>query len=904
MNNLNYIAQRLSLRKPQLESLKILSKFTNAIELSKDTKKDEAFKAFKDAGDFDKLVDFERDFPSVTFALATGVGKTRLMGAFISYLFKEKGLRNFLVLAPNLTIYNKLITDFSDQSNPKYVFKGVQVEPRVITGDNYLKTNTVRYSQNRYGQASLFQDEITINVFNISKINSEARGGKAPKIRRVSEYFGESYFQYLQNLDDLVLLMDESHHYRATRGMEVLNELNPILGLELTATPKLSNSQPFKNIVYEYTLAHAVKDGYVKEPAAATRKNLSKKQLKDLSEDELDKMKLQDAMQVHEITKTNLEIFARNFKKPIVKPFVLVVAQDTKHAEEIQSLIQSDNFYNGRYSDKVLIVHSNQRGAEKEENIQALLELEDPKNRFEIVIHCNMLKEGWDVTNLYTIVPLRSFAASILTEQTLGRGLRLPYGEKTGVSEVDTLTVMAHERFEDLITQAKNPDSILMKEYFIDPEDELFKKNQEVVVATTQTEADFQKREDEIAKIDNEDDRIQQTGRLNVEKEIFSEVFNSENVVDVSDLSKQEVKDKIREKIKSKAQQGTLFINMKEEDIDEVFEEKYDKITESIIERTIEIPRITIQLKNDTEFGFEDFDLDTSNMGQFPPVEQEILIRYLKEQKKTYTHSVTSSGSSGKESWLNAIVNELLNYDEIDYDEHSDLLYKLAEQSLEHLRSYLSKDEDIDNVIQYYKAKISEFIYTQMMEHFFCKAGEFERADVKPFTRIEAHNYTKFRDEDICDSRDHVGSKSELMKRVYDYYTKSCHTIYKYDSLPEKELASLLDEDKEVLKWLRPSIKQFNIYWDHQSRLYEPDFVVETKDSCYLVEVKAKNELDSPEVQEKAKAALEYCRIASDYAKENGKKPWKYLMIPHDEISSSRDMSYFKSFEPNLNLDV
>ena len=896
MNNLNYITQRLSLRKPQKESLEILSKFVGSTELNKNTKNDEAFTSFKTCGSFDKLIDFERNFPSVTFALATGVGKTRLMGAFISYLYKEKDLRNFLVLAPNLTIYNKLITDFSDQSHPKYVFRGVQVAPRVITGDNYLKTNTVKYTPNRVGQVSLFQDEITINVFNISKINSEARGGKAPKIRRVSEYFGESYFQYLQNLDDLVLLMDESHHYRATRGMEVLNELNPILGLELTATPQLTNGQPFKNIVYEYTLAHAVKDGYVKEPAAATRKNLSKAQLKDLTDEELDKMKLMDAMQVHEITKTNLEIYARNYKKKLIKPFVLVVAQDTKHAEELQVLIQSQEFYNGRYSDKVLIVHSNQTGSEKEENIQALLELESPKNKYEIVIHCNMLKEGWDVTNLYTIVPLRSFAASILTEQTLGRGLRLPYGEKTGVPEVDTLTVMAHERFEDLIKQANDPNSILMKQYFIDPDDEIFKKDQEVVVASTPAEEAFTKREEEISAIEDEEEKKTESEKLLVEKQIFSSCFNSDNVINVKDLSKDEVKQQIKTAILEGSAQGTLFVNLKEKDIEEIFEEKYQKITESIIDKTIEIPRITIQLKNDTEYGFKDFDLDTKNMAQFPPVEHEIFVRYLQEQKKTITLSVTSTGSSGKQSWLNTIVNEMLNFDEVDYDEHGELLYKLADQAINHLKSFLKADVDIDNVIQYYKVKIAEFIYAQMMEHFYCKAGEFERADVKPFTRIEPHNYTKFKHDEISHSRDHVSSKAELVKRVFDFYKKSCHTIYKYDSLPEKEFASLLDEDPKVLKWLRPSMKQFNIYWDHQSRLYEPDFVVETDDAHYLVEIKASNEMDSSEVLEKSKAAQEYCRIANEYAKENGKKDWKYLLIPHDEVTSSRDMNYFKSF--------
>ena len=80
-------------------------------------------------------------FPSMCFALATGVGKTRLMGAFVAYLYLEKGIKNFFVLAPNLTIYNKLIGDFENVSSPKYVFQGigefVHSRPRIVTGDNY-----------------------------------------------------------------------------------------------------------------------------------------------------------------------------------------------------------------------------------------------------------------------------------------------------------------------------------------------------------------------------------------------------------------------------------------------------------------------------------------------------------------------------------------------------------------------------------------------------------------------------------------------------------------------------------------------------------------------------------------------------------------------------------------------
>ncbi len=100
--------------------------------------------------------------------------------------------------------------------------------------------------------------QVRVNVFNISKINSEVRGGKAPRIKRLSEYLGDSYFNYLSELPDLVLLMDESHRYRASAGVRALNELNPLFGLELTATPFTESNKgpvPFKNVVVDYPLA-------------------------------------------------------------------------------------------------------------------------------------------------------------------------------------------------------------------------------------------------------------------------------------------------------------------------------------------------------------------------------------------------------------------------------------------------------------------------------------------------------------------------------------------------------------------------------------------------------------------------------------------------------------------------
>ena len=103
------ITQRLSLRTPQTKSLEILSNILDKMELSKDPDLRDLLETVH--GMYEICTDFERDFPSICFALATGVGKTRLMGAFISYMAIEKGNSNFFVLAPNLTVYNKLIED-------------------------------------------------------------------------------------------------------------------------------------------------------------------------------------------------------------------------------------------------------------------------------------------------------------------------------------------------------------------------------------------------------------------------------------------------------------------------------------------------------------------------------------------------------------------------------------------------------------------------------------------------------------------------------------------------------------------------------------------------------------------------------------------------------------------------
>lgn len=870
--NVNIVRNRLSLRKPQEESLNILAELAEKLALTKNPELE--LELAKVRENYKTCSSFERDFPSVCFALATGVGKTRLMGAFISYLYLQKGIRNYFVLAPNITVYNKLYQDFKDPQNPKYVFRGigefVQNPPLIINGDNYAELSNLE----------LFESSVHINIFNISKINTEMRGGKLPHIKRFKEYLGESYFQYLAGLEDLVLLMDESHHYRADRGMQVINELSPIIGLELTATPQVERGNqpiPFKNVVYEYSLAKAIKDGFVKEPAVATRRDFDPDQFKAT---ELDTIKLQDGIRIHEVTKAELEIFSRNNKVNLVKPFVLVVARDTEHAKDLMDIISSKDFFEGYYADKVMQIHSNQTGEEKDENIERLVSLEDSDNKIEIVIHVNMLKEGWDVTNLYTIIPIRTAASKTLREQTIGRGLRLPYGRRTGESKVDKLTIVAHEKFEEIINEANKPDSIIKKENIIEITPDSLPDRPVVVTSTSTIDESIKVEEQRIESIESPAEKQTAKNELDF-KQVINEVLPSigREVKNISELKNDEIKkiviEKAREKLESASQQN-IFASQEIKKI----EEKYDSIIEDYTNRTIEIPRIFIQQIGEIRGSFKDFDLDTKSLN-YLPTSEEIIVYSLAGGKIELIEATGQKYVYDNEE--NIIVNALIDYPEIDYDEHKNLLFKLSAQVIKKFRSYLSEN-DLLNVVLYHKQDIGRYIYSQLMEHFYIEESSFQEPMVYPFDKLIEHNYSKEQRDSIHDFRETIIPTSAIQQKVFGGFTKACHTLYKFDSKTEKDFAIILEDNKKVNKWLRPAQRQFHIYWRHNSKPYNPDFVAETDDTIYLIETKKESDISSSEVQEKARAALQYCKHATEFTTQNGGKPWKYILIPHNIV--------------------
>lgn len=856
----DYISGVMSLRKPQEKSLKILENIVNSVMLRKGMNLKAALGAVHAM--YPICSNFERDFMSLTFALATGVGKTRLMGAFIAYLYTQHGIKNFFVVAPNTTIYDKLKRDLSDNNSAKYVFKGLgcfSIPPQIITDDDYKDK-----------QLSIFASDIRIFVYNIDKFNKEGTN-----MKKVNEVIGDSFYQYLSNRPDLVLIMDESHHYRAKKGAQALNELNPLLGLELTATPlvtKGTKQVPFKNVVFEYPLSKAIEDGYTRTPFAVTRSDID---FYNFGDEQLDKMMLLDGITCHESTKRKLEIYAANYGKRLVKPFMLVVCKDTDHAAWVENFIKSDEFRNGAYRNKTIIVHSKQKGSETEANTRLLLDVENPDNPVEIVIHVNMLKEGWDVNNLYTIVPLRTAASKILREQMVGRGLRLPYGERTGDRDVDAVMMTAHDKFNDILAEAQKGDSIfkagnVIKVEEIVPEQTTY--TQLTIEPPTDTTLDKAYEHTQLPKTDSTDALLKKAAEI-ISTEVSHHIQHTPGHT-VTSAQAQQIVETVKQKVADDRDLGEVF---KENEMSLAAWMLYqtEETHRAAVSKFIPIPRIKVTDAGVEEYVFLDFDLDMTELTHVP-IKNELLVQNLEDmqdRQRIKGEAIDFEGYNPKK----VILEQLRKKPEIDYEKCSALLFKLITQVCDHYADRYGIN-GMQNIIMMYKRDIGNKIYKQMLQHFYCENGflQEEVIGTRDYNLEQHYNYVE-----------RVGLFSAYMEKIqsvlFDGIKKGVFDRAKFDSHPELLLARVLEYDPDVQNWLRPAPQEFNITYNHGHN-YEPDFVVETEAVIYLVEVKGEDKLNAPDVIAKKKRGIQYCEVATRWGKANGYKEWQYLFIPSKQV--------------------
>ena len=487
-----------------------------------------------------------------------------------------------------------------------------------------------------------------------------------------------AFFDYLKNLNDLVLIMDESHHYRAAKSANAINDLNPLLGIELTATPQVQDGNKtilFKNVVYEYPLSQAIKDGYTRTPYALTRKDINKY---DFSDDELDKVMINDGINHHERIKMALKNYSKVNNMPLVKPFMLIVCKDTKHAVVIESYIKSESFKEGYYKDKVISVHSNQKGEEKDDNVRLLLDVEKTSNKVEIVIHVNMLKEGWDVNNLYTIVPLRTAASKTLREQTIGRGLRLPYGFRTGDKDVDSVTITAHDKFEEIINEAMSDESIFKKGGIIYAEDESKLKFVESNINPTLFD-DSTNDEKILTASGLNPNSVDSKQMLSYIKQKVAEIAANDGLSGtVSEQGK-----KVIEKVKKDIEKDTDFAqrynaNTVRQVIDNFHQfNETDKIVEKVNNFSIYVPKTSVSSKGDEKYIIEDFNLDFTDL-KYQCISNEILMKDLIKGNTFTIGTDTIDFDTIKPEKL--LVDLIRARAEIDYEKAPEQIQKAVQQ--------------------------------------------------------------------------------------------------------------------------------------------------------------------------------------------------------------------------------
>jgi type III restriction enzyme len=661
------------------------------------------------------------------------------------------------------------------------------------------------------------------------------------------------------------------------------------LGLELTATPFVETSRgavPFKNVIFDYPLGKAMTDGFVKEPAVVTRKNFNPA---GMAPEEIERLKLEDGLRLHEIVKVELETYARESGNPMVKPFLLVIARDTTHAAHLVQMIQSGTFFDGQYKDKVIQVDSSRTGKDEEEMIERLLKVEQTDEPTEIVIHVNMLKEGWDVTNLYTIVPLRAANARILIEQSIGRGLRLPFGKRTGVMAVDRLNIVAHDKFQEIIDEASRPDSTIRIQALVLDDAELNRKTATVISRPLLTE-----------KIGAKPDHVTTVTRLAGAEEpsVFSSPAEQEiartaceviyglsnqprKLPGVAHLKKPEMQSVIVAAVTERQPPAQMELQgvTRKPDIAAVVAKTIDLMTQ----QTIDIPRIIVVPTGDVKTGFKAFALDLKTL-KYPAVSDDLWIQHL----RTRQLDVLALGRGGiEEARLeDYVVSGLMDFDDISYDDHADLLYNLAGQTVRHFQTYLS-EEETGKVLRCHQRDIVRFIHAQMQAHYWEEAIGYEVMVSKGFTELKESAYSYSVAEPHLDYRISPEDKSNMPKYLFGGFGRCLYPVQKFGSEAERKLAMILERD--AMKWFKPAKGQFQIFYRHGAAYleYQPDFVAETTDTIFMLEPKASNQMDDVIVIAKKEAAMKWCANASNYTAGYGGKPWRYALIPHNEIATN-----------------
>ncbi|EAA3799268.1 restriction endonuclease subunit R, partial [Salmonella enterica subsp. enterica] len=322
-------------------------------------------------------------------------------------------------------------------------------------------------------------------------------------------------------------------------------------------------------------------------------------------------------------------------------------------------------------------------------------------------------------------------------------------------------------------------------------------------------------------------------------------------------------------------------------------EELVRKVTARIVALTIDVPRIAVLPTREVNYQFEDFDLQGLEKIRFEPVSQEMRLHHLEDNKSDTLQWNQQGGQEARQE--DYLVRHLFARNEVDYDRYAGLLYKLAGQTLQHLRSYLQTPEAVDNVLLYWQKQLSDFIWAQMREHLTTTPTDYQGKVTQGFDVLKPAAYSLPAGDRPRHFRTPITDKRAVRQMVFEGFQRCCYPYQKFDSVDgEWRLAQILEDDSQVLKWMKPAPGQFRIEYQNGQN-YEPDFVVETQTEYLIIEPKRADQIPLADTQVKARAAERWCGYANEHACRHASKQWSYLLVPDDQVALGTSVAWLKA---------
>ena len=419
---------------------------------------------------------FDESWRRYVIKMATGSGKTKVMSLALAWSFFHKLYepdselsQNFLVIAPNIIVLDRIYHDFQGL---RIFFEDPVLPDNGFDGRNWR--DDFQLTLHKQDEVNAVRPTGNIFLTNIHRVYTGKDIPPSPGDENTRDYFlgkrptGSTtdskvdLGMIVRDIDELMVINDEAHHIHDSRLawfqsiQDIHNRLLQkggalSLQLDVTATPKHSNGAIFVQTVADYPLVEAISQNVVKHPVlpdAASRAKLVEQQSAKYTEKYEDYIHL-GVVEWRKAYEEHLKVGK--------KSILFVMTDDTRNCDDVAEYLEN------RYpelKDSVLVIHTKKNGEiseartgrakeELEELRKQANEIDDPVNPYKAIVSVLVLKEGWDVRNVTTIVGLRAYTArsNILPEQTLGRGLRKMY--RGGIEEY--VSVVGTDAFMDFV---------------------------------------------------------------------------------------------------------------------------------------------------------------------------------------------------------------------------------------------------------------------------------------------------------------------------------------------------------------------------------------------------------------------------------------------------------------------